>query len=54
VRLVHVIDELRDRLGEHRFRAAEQTGRTAAMSVLIDLIVSQLRFLTGAPPAGAG
>jgi predicted ATPase/DNA-binding SARP family transcriptional activator len=53
-RMVHVIDELRDRLGEDRFHAAEQTGRTTATSVLIDLIVSQLRFLTGAPRAGTG
>jgi hypothetical protein len=46
-RLVNAIDDLRGRLGDHRFEVAEQVGRTAATSVVIELIVAQLEFLTG-------
>ena len=45
-RLVNVVDDLRQRLGEERFRAAENVGRNAATSVVIGLIVAQLRSLT--------
>jgi predicted ATPase/DNA-binding SARP family transcriptional activator len=46
-RLDNVVDDLRRRLGEERFQAAEHVGRTAATSVVIGLIVAQLRSLAG-------
>jgi predicted ATPase/DNA-binding SARP family transcriptional activator len=46
-RLDNVVDELRTRLGDHRFEVAEQAGRTAATSVVVELIVTQLEFFTG-------
>jgi len=46
--LAHVVDDLRHQLGERRFTAAAQQGRTAATSVVIDQIVAQLRVLSHA------
>ena len=45
-RLNKQVDELRSRLGEERFIAAGQQGRTATTAVVIDLIVAELRSLT--------
>ncbi|MGI9052682.1 MAG: hypothetical protein ACR2HQ_08550, partial [Ilumatobacteraceae bacterium] len=45
----NLVVELRRRLGDERFTGAEQQGRTASTSVLIDLIVSQLRAVHPAP-----
>jgi hypothetical protein len=50
--LAKVVDELRDRLGETRFIAAEQRGRMASTSVVIDYIVAELRRL--ASPSASG
>jgi len=50
-RLANVLDELRTRLGDHRFLVAEQVGRTAATSVVIELIVAQLQFVVEAGTA---
>lgn len=44
--LANAVVELRRRLGEERFAAAEQKGRTTATSAVIDLIVSDLRTLS--------
>ncbi len=50
-RLANVLDELRTRLGDHRFLVAEQVGRTAATSVVIELIVAQLHSVVDAGAA---
>jgi predicted ATPase len=50
-RLGNVIGDLRTRLGDHRFLVAEQVGRTAATSVVIELIVAQLQFVAEAGAA---
>jgi hypothetical protein len=44
-RLVNVLDDLRQRLGEERFRSAENVGRNAPSAVVIGLIVAQLRSI---------
>jgi hypothetical protein len=44
--LANVVDEVRSRLGDERFAAAEQQGRVAATSVVIDRIVAELRSLS--------
>ena len=41
--LATMVVELRRRLGDSRFVAAQQQGRTASTSAVIDLIVGQLR-----------
>ena len=43
--LARQLTELRERLGDQRFTVAEQQGHTASTSVVIDLIVSQIRAL---------
>jgi hypothetical protein len=51
--LANVVDELRKRLGDARFTAAEQRGRTTSTSAVIDFIVAELRALaSAAPPIG--
>jgi predicted ATPase/DNA-binding SARP family transcriptional activator len=46
--LSKVVDELRSRMGDERFRAAEQQGRLGATSIVIDRIVAELRSLSAA------
>jgi len=46
------VGELRQRLGDRRFLAAEQRGRTATTPVVIEPIVAQLRALTRSDTAG--
>jgi predicted ATPase/DNA-binding SARP family transcriptional activator len=46
--LRNVVDELRRRMGDERFRVAEQQGRSGATSIVIDRIVAELRSLSAA------
>jgi predicted ATPase/DNA-binding SARP family transcriptional activator len=43
--LARQLTELRERMGDQRFIAAQQQGNTTSTSVVIDLIVSQIRAL---------